>query len=398
MEVTVLKTPGPFCFLGNPVVFELQTAVYGAIDVSVSCNGETFAQSYYPFLKGGAYRCKVDISGLLFQTELADSFSQGLGMVTPFTGHSMGFTFTIKDAVFDIWINDEPSYTDYVFSGTAFPGGVNDQALALLAKNSLDIFSFRLNVATRNFLFTTRTHRDVVRLKESEMYPFLFLHPGATISFRSAAGNVVSPGTQAAGTLCLMDIYKIKDQFVNEFSEATWKIEVLVGAELAFTFLIGENKTTEERYRIRFRNSLGAFEVLEVTGVASHEPEQGEETTWKELTGSNFYENRRDRVPLTDVVKVETGYKSKEDLLFIRDLVGSDEAYFYYPDGTFFCCSVKADKMAYRQKKITPTSVALVVTEVGTGKYVSPELDRLALNENGIYTRIFDETFDETFN
>lgn len=397
MEVTVLKTPGPYCFLGNPVVFELQTAVYGAIDVSISCNGETFTQSYYPFLKDGVYRCKVDISGFLFRTELADSFSQGLGMVTPFTGHSMGFTFTIKDAVFDISINDEPSYTDYVFSGTAFPGGVNDQALAMLAKNSLDIFSFRLNVATRNFLFTTRTHRDVVRLKESEMYPFLFLYPDAAVSFRSAAGNVVSSGTQAAGTLCLMDIYKIKDQFVNEFSEAAWEIEVLVGAELAFTFLIGENKTTEERYRIRFRNSLGAFEVLEVTGVASHEPEFGDETTWKELTGSNFYENRRDRVALTETIKVETGYKSKDDLLFIRDLVCSDEAYFYYPDGTFFRCTVKADKMAYRQKKVAPTSVALVVTEVGAGKYVSPGLDRVSLDELGVYNETFDKTYTVDF-
>ncbi|OJU55640.1 MAG: hypothetical protein BGN96_12195 [Bacteroidales bacterium 45-6] len=397
MEVTVLKTPGPYCFLGNPVVFELQTAVYGAIDVSISCNGETFTQSYYPFLKDGVYRCKVDISGFLFKTNLADSFPQGLGMVTPFAGHSVPFTFTIKDSVFIFFINDTPVYNDYIFSGTAFPGGVNDQTLALLAKNSQDIFSFRLNVATRNFLFTTRTHRNVVRLKESEMYPFLFLHPLGVISFRSGSGNSVEAVTQIEGTICLLDIYKVKDQFLSDFSENALKIEVLVGTALAFTFLIGENKTTEERYRIRFRNSLGAFEVLEVIGVASHEPEFGDETIWKELTGSNFYENRRDRVPMTETIKVETGYKSKDDLLFVRDLVCSDEAYFYYPDGTYFRCTVKADKMAYRQKKIAPTSVALVVTEVGSGKYVSPELDRASLDELGIYNETFDKTYTVDF-
>jgi hypothetical protein len=294
-------------------------------------------------------------------------------------------------------IDNNNSPYSLLFEGTVLPGGVNDQVSACLQENGKDIFSARLRNYSVNFLFTTRTHGRVIRIKESEMYPFLFIHPGEAVTFRSAGGNEVEAPMFETGSICLMDIYKIWDRFVSEFSEVPRKIEVLVGAAPAFTFLIREGIPAGERYKIRFRNSLGAFEVLEITGVASHEPEQGEETAWKELTDSNFYENRRDRVPVADVIKVETGYKSKDDLLFIRDLIGSDEAYFYYPDGTSFRCTVQADKMAYRQKKVSPTSVALVVTEVGTGKYVSPELDRESLDGLGIYNETFDGTYGEDF-
>lgn len=398
MEVTVLKTPGPYCFVGNPVVFELQTASYGAIDISVSVNGETFTQSYYPFLKGEVYCCKVDISGFLFKGNLASSFPQGVGLVTPFLGHSIPFSFTIKKAIIDLWINDQPHFSDYTFSGISFPGGVNEQLLGLLGGYGKTIFDFRLNSKSRNFLFTTRTHGPDIHLRRSEMYPFLFIHPGGAISFVSGKGNSLQADSLSEKTVCLLDIYKVWDDFLSQYSEFASSIAVLVDGTEAFRFSIRDSKEENELYTLRFRNSLGAFEVIEVVGKASNEPEFAEETTYKSLTDYNYYETRKDRQGLVNKIKVSTGYKSRDDLLFIRDLICSDEVYFSYRDGSVFRCRVSADKMNFANKLVTPTAVDLVVTEVGSGKFVTPEVTREMLEQAGISYNIFDETFDETFN
>ena len=82
MVVSVLKTPGANCFLGNPICFQFRSEAYGQIDVSVSFQGETFTQSYYPFKKAGYYYYTFDISSFLYREYTSDSFKQGVEMIS----------------------------------------------------------------------------------------------------------------------------------------------------------------------------------------------------------------------------------------------------------------------------------------------------------------------------
>ncbi len=397
MVISVLKQPGAYCFLGNPVDFQFSSQEYGAIDVSVSCGGETFTQSYYPFQKDGLYYFKFDISNFLYRESGISSFKQGIDLISELPNFSTQFTVKIEKVIeSDFSINDIPVLVDFVFNGIAFQGGVNDQQFGAFQANNLDIFSYRLNNPDKQYLFTTRTHSKTIRLKETEMYPFVFLHPGKEIVFRSEAGNVITSQAKSKGTVCLLDLYKVKDKFAFDFDDFTSKIEVLTAGNLSFTFIIEESKAIEERCKIRFRNSLGAFEIIEVTGSANHEPTFSEENTFKTITDFNYFEKRNNRAAITDVLKVETGYKNKEDIDFIRDMICSDEVYFYYPDNSFFRCIVKVDKISYRHRIISPTSIPLIVSEIGTGEYISPELNKNSLSAKS--NRIFDLSFDNTFN
>ncbi|MFT4072823.1 MAG: hypothetical protein QM654_12980 [Dysgonamonadaceae bacterium] len=394
------KIPPSYCFLGNPILFEVSGTAYEAIDIAITCAGNTYAQTYYPFLRtDGRYYSLIDVSGFLFKESTIHQYPTGAGYVIPFENHSIAYEVRILQALeVENELGIVTGSEDYVFSGTALPGGINEQLFGMLAENGKTIFDFRLSSKSCNFLFTTRTHSPDIHLRRSEMYPFLFIHPGGTISFLSGKGNSLEADSLSEKTVCLLDIYKVWDDFLSQYNEFASNIAVLVDGLESFRFTIRDSKEEDELYTLRFRNSLGAFEVIEVVGKASNEPEFAEETTYKALTDYNYYETLKDRQGLVNKIKVSTGYKSRDDLLFIRDLICSDEVYFYYRDGSVFRCRVTADKMNFANKLVTPTAVDLVVTEVGSGKFVTPEVTREMLERAGFDFNVFDETFDQTFN
>jgi len=378
MNITVLKEPRPYCFIGNSVNFEVQADSYGAIVVEIISNGVSQKASYYPFKKGNLYSIPFDIAGYLYMTSEADEYPLG-GMISPLSGFSIPYQVKIGN--------------DYIFNGVAFKGGINNQTLAILGKEDLDIFSYRLGSHFEQFLFTTRTHSKQIKIRESELYPFVFIHPGIDITFVSAAGEITVPA-RAENSICVLDIDAVRKSLYNLYGETPENIEVWVALEKAFSIRITPNQVSEESYRIRFKNSLGAYELVEVVGSASHEPSISEPDIYQSLSDYGFYTDRRDRLSLQDVIKVETGYKTKDEILFIRDLVCSEETYFIYSDGSYFRCNISVDKITYQEKQATPTSIPLIITNENDSRYVSPPLDWSSLISR---TGIFDDTFDDTF-
>ena len=67
-------------------------------------------------------------------------------------------------------------------------------------------------------------------------------------------------------------------------------IAVWISCNISFPFNIIPGQLSEETYLIRFRNSLGAYERIEVTGIASHNVELEEEDTFNSFTDFDFFE------------------------------------------------------------------------------------------------------------
>jgi hypothetical protein len=379
MTITIFKEPSPYCFIGNAVTFEVQTDSYGAIVVEIISNGVSQKASYYPFKKGDIYTSRFNIAGYTSISSHTSDYPEG-DPISPLSDFSIPYQVKIGE--------------DYVFDGIAFKGGIDSQTLTVLGREDFDIFSYRLGSHFEQFLFTTRTHAKLVKLRESELYPFVFIHPGIGISFKSESGNTIIIPAQTEDSICVMDIAAVRLNYLYQFGETPHIIEVWTAGEKTFTIQIVPKQVSEESYLIRFKNSLGAYELIEVVGAASHEPQLSEPDIYQSLTGFGFYSDRRDRLSIQDIIKVETGYKTKDEILFIRDMVCSDETYFIYPDGSYFRCNVSVDKIAYQHKQVTPTSIPLIITNENDSRFVSPHLDW-----NSLISRagIFDETFDDTF-
>ena len=373
--ITVTRFPNDYSFVGNPVVFEISTDTDESVKVDITVSGNTYSTTYYPFrLPDGSYKISMNISDFLhFDSDVNIPRD---GIISAIQGFSLPYQVKIGD--------------DYIFNGFALRGGISNQAFRKLEENGYDIFTYRLSSLFDQFLFTTRTNGKEIRIKETELYPFVFRHPGNAIVFQSESGTQITIPAQVVGTFCVMNIQSV----LAQMPAGTKRIEIWINGEYVFHFTILPGKLSEERYLLKFRNSLGAFEVLEVTGKAMHAPEFAEENLWQTLTDFNFYEERRSRVKSKGIIEVETGYKERSEFPFILDLIQSDEIYFIYSDGDSFRCHVKAESAQFRHLMTEPTSINLKIRAVTDEEFTTPKIDFT----DDIFNRIFDESFDETFN
>ncbi|MDR1097451.1 MAG: hypothetical protein LBL57_04900 [Tannerella sp.] len=379
MSITVKKQPDAYSFAGNPVPIELETDSDAIIQMDIITGGRTYPVSYYPYRESdGIYRVRADISDYL-KFEPVSTLPQGEETITPLPDFSRHFQVKIHEG-------DEILPLEGL-EGHVFYGGIGKRAIQSLAQAGMNMFSYRLAFYQTNFLFTTRTNGREITLSRAELYPFAFIHPGVPLTFVSGTGERLETAALAAGTAATMDIRKILEQFPPETS----RIEVHYQGEYAFHFALRPETPAREQYVIRFRNSLGAFEALEVTGCATHAPEFSEEDIYETLTAFDFYEERRSRPEHRNTITVETGYRPRRDFPFILDMIASDETYFIHADGYTFRCHVTAEKFEYRNLMTEPTSVKLQIRETVRDRYVTPrtgfDLDR-----------IFDEPYDEEFN
>jgi hypothetical protein len=367
MAFTVIQSPEKYCFVGNSVVFELQTMSMNAVEVKLTRNGEQLSLVYFPYQRENNYIIKFDLADYLTADSQTDIPEGDLIIQLP-------------DFATDYRVEIGQ---DYTFEGIALQGGIPNHEFQSLRDKGWNIFSCRLCSSLDQFLFTTRTSGTVIKIKKSELFPFVFIHPGVPIVFKSNSGSEVSTPAQPLGTFCAMDMNAV----LKALPENTTRIDVCPSGQYAFRFLIQPEKLSAEKYWLRFRNSLGAIEVLEITGKAMHTPEFSEERIYETLSDSFFYEERRLRLEIRDSIEVETGYRERSEFPFILNMIQSHEIYFVYPDGDSFRCHVTANNVKYRHLMTEPTSIKLKIRAVTEDSFVTPDS-----------YQIFDDMFDETHN
>lgn len=378
MSFTVIRIPYIYSFAGNPVIFELETDSPDAIDIEVIFRNESKYASFEPFQAGSAYKVKIDLSGYLSVKEAPLNIEEGYP-VTPLADFMLSYSVKIGE--------------DYSYDGYVFQGGISNRAFLKLAQAGYDIFSYRLGSHFEQFLFTTRTHAREIRIREAELYPFVFIHPGIDIEFKSGSGNIIKTDVFTEGTICTMDIDAVRNEFKLLYDEVPNHINVCPAGELSFSFNILPEQDIEEKYLIRFRNSLGTYEQIEVTGRAIHNPTLNDENLYNSLNDLDFYVESRDRTLSRNTIEVETGYKTRAELPFVLDLIKSSEVYFLFPNGDSFRCHVTSDNIEFYHRMIVPTSIPLTVREVTDEEFYTPVVDFSIASDTGI----FDDTFDDTF-
>jgi len=356
MEIIITKEPNTYSFTGNPVMFEVSADSNEPVGVEISFDGKLYSTTYYPFMiSENSYKISMNLSDYLHFENKEDIPEDEI--ISVISGFAQAYQVKIGD--------------NYIFNGFALRGGISNQAFRKLDEKGYNIFTYRLTSLFDQFLFTTRTNGKEIRIKETELFPFVFRHLGVPIVFRSESGNEITTPAQVAGTFCAMNISSVLEQM----PEGTKRIEIWRNGEYVFHFSVLPGKMSEEKYLLRFKNSLGAFEVLEVTGKAMYAPEFSEETLWQTLTELNFYEERRSRVKSRGAIDVETGYKERSEFSFILDMIQSNEIYFIYPDGDSFRCHVKADSAQFRHLMTDPTSIKLNIRAVTDEEFATPAIE-----------------------
>lgn len=388
----IKNVSGLYVFAGNPVVVE---STFNGADfdpkggrVSVTIDGEeVYAGRFFPPLK-------ADIS------EILDSSIRYF----PEARASDEIIKTIFDAgnisLYGVTVEATYSGEDDSIDFVAFPGGVSNQNFKAWAQWGTDALSARFLNSEGNFFLTTRSGSWTVAMKETEINPLYFVRPARESTetfqvFNSVTGEKLHEGEVGGGCYAL-DIealrrtrFLAKKDLVNVF-------DVHVDGRMACRIVVEKADTAEHRHRIKFRNSLGVFEVMETTGELVLTPEYEDNKTFKQLDPvTRVLYNNRERAERSLIATLNTGVKHRDDLPFLMDMISSDEVYL------LDLCETPVKVIPTAKKLEIPTDATEPLEAELSLQFVNSEsniLEDVFTGKEARRPKVFTDQFDNKFN
>ena len=363
----VVREPENFSFTGNPMIYEVETAYDSLIfTVVVGSRSEKLTLTSYKIdnYQHHPNLVRIDISDIVF------AFIEDKTVIIT----KGDIIHTVENFAFDcdVYIEENRFVSSAVVK--VFRGGISNKAISKLALANRNMFTYRLNNPVYNPLFTTRTNGHHIVLRETELYPMVFIHPGTPVSFVTVNGRIITQAALTAGTICSVDFEAVRQMFAILYGELPAYIVVQFDQEFSFDVTIKPAQISEERCLLLFRNSLGAFEPIEVTGKTYDTPEFSEENLWNTLNNHDYFEENRSRLTIRQKIEVETGFKTKAELNFIKDLIASDTIYCIDGDAQFRC-HVTVDEIKIARRMVSATSIPLVIREITDEQFHTPDID-----------------------
>lgn len=283
---------------------------------------------------------------------------------------------------------------------TVIPGGVSKQNYKRLLTTGQDAFTARFLNFKNNFFLTTRTAGWRVILKETELYPLYFLVSQQeeqitaieTITRTELTFDRLYPGIYA------LDINALRRRFMSENRVIPNVFDIYMAGVFSCRIVVERSDISKDRYRLKFRNSLGVFEIIELTGELSITPDYSaaKEASFKRydsITG-DFYTDR-ERVERKQSITVETGVKRPDEVRFLMDMIGSDEVYLL--DLTPFPLKVipSVEEFTYKPRPDTPEKFTLKLEISDSEINIMQEIID---GSEGRKPRVFSKQFSKQFN
>lgn len=314
-------------------------------------------------------------------------------------------TYGLQDGNVTIAVDDgsqEPTTSTFC----AHRGGVSKQNYRKLIQAGTDIFAARFLNPACNFFLTTRTHDWRLNIKETELYPLVFFYPleGTlsvidVVSENSLGLAAVQDGVDYHGKLCSLDLKAVRRYFLEEYDVVANVFDILVGDTPAARIGIQESRPQRERYRLKFRNSYGAFEIVELTGAAQFAPtfDSDEDSVQYKRYQANIddFTTERIRTEVSNVVNISTGYKTNDELRFILDAIASEEVYLLDLTHEPIRVIVTADEPSYNLSPNGPQTFSLKLTPVDDDTCLTSDIDSQAMPmRGGLFSQEFNQVFD----
>lgn len=254
----------------------------------------------------------------------------------------------------------QPSYGGY-----AIYGGIPKKMYRKLSEMNTNIFEYKyFKKESNNYVLTTRTASKQIQIRETEICPLMFMYQGEDFKFVSHSGKTIHIPPQPGyhDRFVGFNLEKILYDFFTQKDELTHYINVLTDDKYSFSIAVLPTVPSEEKYILEFRNSLGAYERIELSGKASSEPKFEDEELFNvyDKTVSDFTENRK-RTLTTETIKCECGCKTHEELLFLRDLISSDDIRILGPDKAWAKVHVTVEEYAVDLNMTEPKSIPLII-------------------------------------
>ncbi len=215
------------------------------------------------------------------------------------------------------------------------PGGVSRQNYRRYARMKTDVFEARFLNNANNFFMTTRTAGWRIVLKETELYPLYFISLEdflyMTVVERTTGKTLIQEGELESGIFAL-DVEALRKQFFDEYGVLSNSFDIYKGdpSQYSCSIVIERSDPARERYRLKFRNSLGVFEIIELVGELTITPDYAadDEARFSRYDAeTDDFTADRERISRPQSLTIETGVMRADTIRFLMDMIGSEEVY-----------------------------------------------------------------------
>ena len=282
-------------------------------------------------------------------------------------------------------------------SFTAWKGGISKKEFKRLRNMGTDIFSLKFLNESCNFFFTTRSNDWRITMRETELYPLCFIYPGHELKIMELlTGQSFSiPGT--VGNFYALNLEAVRLKFFTDYGVLANLFDVYSGDTFALRIGIEQSPTVRERYRLRFLNSYGVYEVFSLEGEASVTPGMDEDEDavfrrYDEIT-DDYYSDRI-RTEIQEAVTIKTGFKRPQEIRFLLDLLSSDDVYLTGYGREEIKVIPSAEEFSYRVRPDAPQNVTLKLTFAEKESNWTGEITKSGYRKPRVHSKEFSKQFN----
>ncbi len=282
-------------------------------------------------------------------------------------------------------------------SFTAWKGGISKKEFKRLRNMGTDIFSLKFLNESCNFFFTTRSNDWRIMMRETELYPLCFIYPGHELKIMELlTGQSFSiPGT--VGNFYALNLEAVRLKFFTDYGVLANLFDVYSGDTFALRIGIEQSPTVRERYRLRFLNSYGVYEVFSLEGEASVTPGMDEDEDavfrrYDEIT-DDYYSDRI-RTEIQEAVTIKTGFKRPQEIRFLLDLLSSDDVYLSGYGREEIKVIPSAEEFSYRVRPDAPQNMTLKLTFADKESNWTGEITESGYRKPKVHSKEFSKQFN----
>lgn len=367
-------------FTRNPIF--LSVSSYSMATYSIRMNNEEI------FKGNGIGEFRVNIA------EIVETGITGARILPDNTDHILAVSGLSAEVTIHV-VNEGEEEDNLSF--TAWKGGISKKEFKRLRNMGTDIFSLKFLNESCNFFFTTRSNDWRIMMRETELYPLCFIYPGHELKITEllTGQSLAVPGT--AGNFYALNLEAVRLKFFTDYGVLANLFDVYSGETFALRIGIEQSPTVRERYRLRFLNSYGVYEVFSLEGEASVTPGMDEDEDavfrrYDEIT-DDYYSDRI-RTEIQEAVTVKTGFKRPQEIRFLLDLLSSDDVYLAGYGREEIKVIPSAEEFSYRVRPDAPQNVTLKLTFAEKESNWTGEITESGYRKPRVHSKEFSKQFN----
>lgn len=259
-----------------------------------------------------------------------------------------------------------------------YGGGISKSKMRILAAQTEDIFTSKLDKPTANFMLTTRTDSRVIYIPENELMPMYYYSGNFLKKNFGVYVNGVSilsrdHSALADDSLENIDFAALRNAYALSNGKLANAFDIMSEGSYLFSVVITEAPRRSD-YVLKFRNTYGCDEKLALGGDLQYSPE------FTEQSGTLVYDevvneliDSPDRKKISNVFTGTIPYRTDSERLFVIDMLLSKtvtlEAF-----GISYPVKVEADSQLFATTAKVPVELNIKINLLDTDMRFTPQL------------------------